>query len=66
MAQISEYINSSNQKNQFYDKMSKMIVDLGIKKCRNNINSTGQLICLHNSLLMSIFDTLDIGLSNVD
>ena len=36
MAQISEHINSSNNKMYFYDQMSKIIVNLGSKKCKNN------------------------------
>ena len=33
MDHISEHINSSNQKNYSYDKMSKMIFNLAIKEC---------------------------------
>ena len=46
--------------------MRKMIVNLGSKKRENNYTSTCQLTCLQNSLLMSIFDIPENGLSNVD
>ena len=57
MAQISEHINSSNHKIHSYDEMRKMIVNLGIRKCKNNDTSTYELTRLKNSLLMSIVDT---------
>ena len=55
--QISEHINSSNNKVQYYYKMSKMIVHFGSKKGKNYDNSSPQITHLHNSLLMSIVDT---------
>ena len=57
MAQISELINSSNQRIHSYDQMIKMIANLGITKGENNDNSSPQLINIYNSLLMSIVDT---------
>ena len=67
MDQISEHINFSNHKIHSYDKMSKMIVNLGSNKFENNNNnSSWQLTCLHNSSLMIIVNTPENGLSNVD
>ena len=60
MAQISEHINSSNQKIHSYDQMSRIIVNLGSKKVKNNNNPYTQLTYLHNSLLMSIYTHLKI------
>ena len=34
MAQIRQHINLSNHKIHSYDQMSKMIVNLGSKKCK--------------------------------
>ena len=64
MSHISEYINSSNQKIHSYDQMVKMIVNLVSKKIEKN--STCQLIHLKNLLLMSIVDTSEKYLPNVD
>ena len=66
MDQISEHINYSNEKNHSYDQMRKIIVNLGSKKCENNNNSTCQLSCLQNFLLVNIVDTLEIFVLNVD
>ena len=66
MAQISEQIDPSNQKIHSYDRMSKMIANLVSKKCEYNNNSTCQLNHPHNSLLMSIVDTPENNVSNVD
>ena len=66
MAQISEHINSSCHKIHYYDQKCKIIVNLGSKKCENNNNSTCQLSRLQNSLLISISDTPENDLSNVD
>ena len=66
MDQISEHITSSNHKIHSYDQIRKSIVHLGINKCENNNNSTFQISCLQNLLLMSIFDTPEKYLSNVD
>ena len=38
MAHISEHINSSNHKINYYDKMRKMIFNLVSKKGKNNDN----------------------------
>ena len=65
MDQISEHINSSNHKIHSYDKMSKMIVNLGSKKCENNENSLPHLTLLQNLLLMRIVDTPEKGFLNV-
>ena len=46
--------------------MSKIIVNLGSKKGKNNNNSTCQLSCLQNYLLMNIVDTPEKDLPNVD
>ena len=46
--------------------MSKMIVNLGIKKCKNNNNSTCQLNHLQNYLLSIIIDTPEKDVSNID
>ena len=43
-----------------------MIANLGSKKGKNNINSYSQLARLNNSLLMSIIDTPDKSLFNVE
>ena len=50
--QISEHINYSNQKIYYHDQMIKVIVKLGIKKCKNNNNSTCQLNYIQNFLSM--------------
>ena len=64
MAQISGHIKSS--KINPHDQMSKIIVILGSKKYKNNNNSTCQLNPLQNLLLMSIVDTPEKYVSNVD
>ena len=66
MAQISEHINYSYHKIHSYDQMSKIIVNFGSKKGENNENSSRQLIHIHNSLLMIIFDIPTKYLSNVN
>ena len=66
MAHISEHINSSNHKIHSYVQMRKMIVNLGSNKGKNNESSYCQLTHLHNSLLISIIDTSENYLSNVD
>ena len=57
---ISEHINYQNHKIHSYDLMRKMIVILGSKKGDNNDNSSPQLYCLHNLLLMRTFKILKI------
>ena len=54
------------KKIHFYYKMSKIILNLGSNKFKNNNNSTYQLSCLFNLLLISIVDTHEKDLSNVD
>ena len=66
MDQISEHINSSNNKIHSYDQMRKMVVNLGSKKGKNNYKSSPKLTCLQNSLLMSIVDTPEKDLSNFE
>ena len=66
MDQISEHINSSNNKIHSYDQMSKIVVNLVSKKCENNNNSTCQLIRIQKFLLMSTFDTPAKDVPNVD
>ena len=46
--------------------MGKMIVDLSNNKCQNNNNSTGHINHIQISLLMSIVDTPEKYVSNVD
>ena len=66
MSQISENINSSNHKIHYCDQIIEMVVNLGSKKGQNNYISSLQITRLQNSLLMSIFDTPKIYLSNVE
>ena len=66
MAQISEHINSSNHNIHSYYQMIKMTVNLGINKYKNNNTYNFQVTLLNNSLLISIFDTPENYLSNVD
>ena len=66
MAHIIERINSSNNKIHSYDQMGKIIVKLSNKKWENNKNSTGHLNNIQKSLLMSIVDTPEKNVSNVD
>ena len=66
MAHNSEHINYSNQKMHSYDKMIKMIVNLGSNKCKNNNNPTCQLSHINNFLLLSIVGTPEKDSPNVD
>ena len=66
MAQISEYINSSNKKMHSYGHMGKMIVNLINKKFKNNNNSTCYLNYIQKLLFMSIVDTPKKYVSNVN
>ena len=66
MVQISEHIDSSNHKIDSRDKMRKIVINLVSKKVENNDNSSCQLTCLQNSLIISIVDTPEKDLSNVD
>ena len=66
MDHISEHINSPNHKIHSYDKMNRMIVNLGSKTYENNDTSTGQLTRLHNCLILIIVDIPENYLSNVD
>ena len=66
MSHISEHVSSSNHNIHRYYHMSKIIVDLGNKKCKNNNSSTCQLSIQQHSLLMSIVETLEKNLRNFD
>ena len=66
MSQISEHINSTNNKIHSCDQMSKIIVNLGSKKGDNNDNSSTQLSCPNNSLLMRIVYTSTKDLTNIE
>ena len=66
VAQISEHINSSNRKIHSNDQMVKIIVNLSNTKWKNNNNSTGHLDHIQKSWLMSIVDTPEKYVSNVD
>ena len=66
MDQISEHINSSNNKIHSHDQMGKIIVNLVNNKCKNNNNSKGHLNHIQKLLLMSIVDTPEKDVSNVD
>ena len=63
-AQISQHIFSTNHKINSYNQMIKIIVTLGSKRGDNNDNSYLQISFPHNSLIMSIFDTIEIFLSH--
>ena len=56
MAQTSQQIDYKNQETYYYDKTSKMIVNLGSKKCDKNNDSSSKITCLNNSLLLIIVD----------
>ena len=66
MDQVSEHMNSSNPKIHSYDQMIKMVVNVGSKETKNKDNSSPQLTDIENSLRMSIFDTPEKDLSNVN
>ena len=66
MAHISEHTYSSNEKNHSYDQTRKMIFNIGSEKGKNNDNPSCQLTHLQNSLLISIVETTEEDVSNVD
>ena len=66
MDHISEHITSSNQKIHSYYHMGTIIVNLSNKKCENNNNSTGHLNHIQKLFLISIVDTPEKDVSNVD
>ena len=66
MAQISQHNNYTNHQIHDYDKMRKMIVNLGSKRVDNNDNSSTKIYCVQNSLIMRIFDTPEKGLSHIE
>ena len=65
-AHISEHINSSNRKMHSYDQVGNIIFNLSNKRCKNDNKSTDHLNEIQKSLLMSIVDTPEKDLSNVD
>ena len=66
MAHIRDNINHWNHKTHSCDQTSKIIFNLCSKKCQKNDTSTCQLARLQNFLLISIVDTPEKDLSNVD
>ena len=66
MYNISEKINYSNQNIHSHDWMGKMIVNLSDKKWENTNNSTGHINHIHKLLWISIVDTHEKDVSNVD
>ena len=66
MDQISEHTNSSNHKIHSRDQMFKIILNLGNNKCENNNNSKFHINHIQKSLLMSIVDTPEKNVSNVE
>ena len=66
MDEISEHINSSNHVIYSHDQMCKNIVNLSNQKCENNNKPTGHLNQIQKLLLMSIVDTPEKYVSNVD
>ena len=54
MDHMNEQINSKNQKVHFYDQTRKMIFHLVSKKGKNKDNSSTQITCLENFLLVII------------
>ena len=66
MYQISEHINSSNHKLFSHDQMGKIIVNLSNNKLKNNNRSIGHLNQIKILLFMSIVDTPEKDVSNVD
>ena len=65
MDQISERINSSNQKIHYYYQMGTIVVNLSNKKFENNNNSTDHLNHIQKLFLISIVDTPEKDVSNV-
>ena len=49
MSHMSQHINSTNYKIHSYDQMIKKIVNVGIKKCDKNDDSSPKLTHQHNS-----------------
>ena len=61
MTQISQHVNSTNHKIHSYDKMSKMIVNLGSNKDDKNDDHSPQLSHLQNSLHDSSYNHMISG-----
>ena len=66
MDQISKHIISSNHKIHSHYQMGKITVNLSNNRCKNNNKSTGHPNQIQKSLLMSIVDTPEKDVSNVD
>ena len=66
MTQISGHINHSNHKMHSYDQMVKMIVTLSNKKWENNNKSTVKINQILILLLLSIVETPEMYVSNVN
>ena len=66
MSQISEHTKHSNHNIHYYDNMVIIIVNLINKKCKKHNNSTGHFNNIQRFLLMSIVDTPENDVSNVD
>ena len=58
MAQISEHINISSKKIPSYDKITRIIVNLGSKTVKNNDNSSIQHTHIKKPLLMRTIETV--------
>ena len=66
MDQISQHINSSNNKSYSLDKIIKTIVNLGSKKREDKNSSTCQLNHLKNLLTIIIVDIPEKNVSKLD
>ena len=66
LAHINEHINSSNHNIHTYYQISNIIVNLCSKRGKNNNNSTCRLSSSQKLLIMSIFNTPEDYLPNVD
>ena len=66
MTQISQHINSTNEKNHSYNKTINCFVTIDSNKCDNNDNSYPQLYHIQNSVLMRIVDIPENNLSHVE
>ena len=66
MDQISQHINSSNNKSYSLDKIIKTIVNLGSKKREDKNSSTCQFNHLKNLLSIIIVDIPEKNVSKLD
>ena len=63
MDQISQHKNTTNKKMYYYDRMSKMIVNLGIKKGNRNTDSSAKStdnIIIYSWALLTILKRMHI------